>query len=108
MCHRTLSVLVGGLALAFGSLSPNAPSATSVPASVSPEAPGLQIETRGPVHEAFAQPHELNAEPNPPVPKAPPPGVQEEAPEQRPEGDNVQWLPGYWAWDADRNEYIWI
>src|SRR5262249_43813115 len=25
-----------------------------------------------------------------------------------PEGDNVEWIPGYWSWDADRKDYIWV
>src|SRR5262249_49401313 len=69
---------------------------------------GLEIDTRGPVHEAFAQPFDLTPEPGPVVPKEPPPPIPELPPEQRPEGDNVQFLPGYWAWDAPRNNFIWI
>src|SRR5262249_11640078 len=69
---------------------------------------GFEIDTRGPVHEAFAQPFDLQPEPGPVVPKEPPPPIPELPPEQRPEGDNVQFFPGYWAWDADRNNFIWI
>src|SRR5262245_23313464 len=84
----------------------------STPA-VSPDVPaelpkGLQIETRGPIHEGFAQPYDLTPEPGPLVPKAPPPNLNEEPPDLRPPGDNIQFLPGYWAWDAERNEYLWV
>src|SRR5205085_8482516 len=24
------------------------------------------------------------------------------------EGDNVTWIGGYWAWDPDRNDYLWV
>src|SRR5207237_10894809 len=73
-----------------------------------PEMKGHHILTRGMVHEAFAQPFELQSEPGPVVPKEPPPPVPKLPPAQRPEGDNVQFLPGYWAWDADRNDFLWI
>ena len=26
-------------------------------------------------------------------------------PEQRPDGDNVQWIPGHWAWDEERKRF---
>ncbi len=29
-------------------------------------------------------------------------------PDQRPEGVNVTWIPGYTAWDDERNDYLWI
>src|SRR5262249_11275619 len=25
-----------------------------------------------------------------------------------PAGNNVQWIPGYWSWDEDRNDFIWV
>jgi hypothetical protein len=34
--------------------------------------------------------------------------VPEEPPDLRPEGDNAQWIPGYWAWDADQNQFLWV
>jgi hypothetical protein len=80
---------------------PPADPASSVP-------PGIEVQARGPVHEAFAQPVSTQPEPSPVVPQAPPEPVPEEPPDQRPEGDNVQWIGGYWAWDADRNEFIWV
>src|SRR5205085_115550 len=44
----------------------------------------------------------------PVVPQPPPAPVPEVPPEQRPEGDNVIWVPGYWGWDAGRNDYVWV
>jgi hypothetical protein len=78
--------------------------AQAVPAAPDP----VEVQTRGPVHEAFAQPVDPNAQPEPLVNTQPPDAVPEEPPEQRPEGANVQWLPGYWAWDADRHEFLWV
>jgi hypothetical protein len=25
-----------------------------------------------------------------------------------PEGPNVEWIPGYWQWEADNNQFIWV
>src|SRR5687767_12022691 len=58
----------------------------------------VEVQTRGPVHEAYAQPFDATPEPNMAVPKAPPEPIPELPPEERPEGDNVQWIGGYWAW----------
>jgi hypothetical protein len=69
---------------------------------------GIEVQTRGPVHEAFAQPFDQAAAPGPMVPKEPPPPVPEEPPEQRPEADNTQWIPGYWSWDAQKQEFLWV
>src|SRR5262245_4157916 len=70
------------------------------------KSPGIEIQGRGQIHEGFAQPMS-DAKPGPIVPKRPPAPVPEEPAEQRPEGD-VQWVPGYWAWDADRNDFLWV
>ena len=29
-------------------------------------------------------------------------------PDQRPDGMNVAWIPGYWTWDDDRDDFIWV
>src|SRR5262245_46058152 len=68
----------------------------------------VQVQPRGPLHEAFAQPNDPIPQPGQAVPKEPPPPIPELPPEQRPEGANVQWLAGYWAWDAPRNEFVWV
>jgi hypothetical protein len=67
---------------------------------------GVEVMARGPVHEAFASP---TSEPKatPVVPKKPPEPLAEMPPDQRPEGD-VVWIAGYWAWDEDRNDYLWV
>jgi hypothetical protein len=69
---------------------------------------GVQTLTRGPVHEAFASPTVADPKPGLVVPKPPPADIKEQPPEYQPEGQNVQWFPGYWAWDEDRDDYIWI
>jgi hypothetical protein len=72
------------------------------------EEPGVQVQTRGPVHEAFAQPTEVKPQPGPIVPKKPPDPITEEPPEQKPEGDNVLWIPGYWSWDDEQKDFLWV
>src|SRR5437899_1931384 len=69
---------------------------------------GIEVQTRGPVHEAYAQPSLASPEPGPVIPNRPPEPVPEEPPDQKPEGDHVQWVPGYWAWDVDRQDFLWV
>jgi WXXGXW repeat (2 copies) len=69
---------------------------------------GAQVLTRGPVHEAFAGMVTFNPEPGIVVTKSPPAVIEEMPPEERPEGDNVTWIPGYWAWDDERSDFLWV
>ncbi len=69
---------------------------------------GAEVLTRGPVHEAFAGTIIYKATPGLVVPKAPPAEVEEIPPDQRPEGANVTWIPGYWAWDDEAGEFLWV
>lgn len=78
----------------------------AVPAAELPA--GSELLTRGPVHEAFAKP--VTTDPQAPlvVSQAPPAALQEMPPAERPVGANIVWVPGYWAWDEDRNDFIWV
>ena len=69
---------------------------------------GTTVLTRGPVHEAFAGVVAFNPEPGVVVTKTPPASIEEMPPSERPEGDNVTWIPGYWAWDDERSDYLWV
>src|SRR5262249_7392360 len=60
------------------------------------------------VHEAFGEPTEPRPLASPTIPKAPPNPVQELPPEERPEGDEVVWIPGYWAFDDDADDFVWV
>jgi hypothetical protein len=73
-----------------------------------PDESGVEVLTRGPVHEAFAGLVTYNPEPGVVVPKAPPAPIEEVPPDERPEGANVSWIPGYWAWDDERNDFLWV
>jgi hypothetical protein len=66
------------------------------------------ILTRGPVHEAFAEPISLDPGPGALAPVAPPDPIDEVPPDHRPRGDYIDWIPGYWMWDDEFNDFIWI
>jgi hypothetical protein len=70
--------------------------------------PGVQVLTRGPVHEAFAGIVSFDPQPGVTVPQAPPEAIEEWPPDARPEGANVTWIPGYWAWDDERDNFLWV
>jgi len=83
------------------------------PAAPAPPRPanaeeGMQVLTRGPVHEAFAETVTFDPEPGLVTPKAPPAAIEEVPPEQRLEGANVAWIPGYWGWDDERSDFLWV
>jgi len=67
-----------------------------------------EVLTRGPVHEAFAEPVDLNTQAPLVAPTQPPANITENPPTDKPSGDQFVWVPGYWAWDAERNDYIWV
>ena len=69
---------------------------------------GVEVLTRGPVHEAFAETITFDPEPGIVAPQAPPEAIEEVPPQQRPAGKNVAWIPGYWAWDDERNDFLWL
>lgn len=77
------------------------------PAAKGADAQG-EVLGRGPIHEGYAQPGATTPTPAPVVPKKPPEPINEVPPDQKPEGDNVVWIPGYWGWDDDRNDYLWV
>jgi|GEM_PF-592390 len=81
------------------------PMYTNALAQFGPDQP--EVLTRGAVHEAFAEPVNFQVEAGLIVQSQPPEFIQEVPPIQRPVGGNYVWIPGYWAWEPDRNNYIW-
>lgn len=69
---------------------------------------GMQVLTRGPVHEAFAETISFDTDPGFIVTSAPPAPIDELPPIQKPDGINVDWIPGYWAWDDERADFLWV
>jgi len=60
---------------------------------------GVEVLTRGPVHEAFAEPNSYNPTQGVVVPKEAPRPSRKSRPTKKPEGDAL-WIPGYWQWDT--------
>lgn len=93
----------------FAQPAPPAPANAGQAQSVATSAEqGVQVLTRGPVHEAFAETVTYDPQPGIVAPKAPPAAIEEVPPDQRPAGDNVAWIPGYWGWDDERNDFLWV
>jgi hypothetical protein len=69
---------------------------------------GLEVLSRGPVHEAFAGLQTFNPQPGHIVARLAPPLIEEVPPNQRPAGVNIAWIPGYWAWDDERLDFVWL
>ncbi len=42
------------------------------------------------------------------APVPPPADITETPPAEKPAGREFVWVPGYWAWDFERNTYIWV
>jgi hypothetical protein len=103
----TAMFVLGFMCRARADDPPPAQAPPAAPAEA-PDQSGAQVLTQGPIHEAFAEPLSFDPKPGPVVPKAPPAAINELPPEHKPAGDNVHWIPGYWAWDDARNDYIWV
>ena len=85
------------------------PGTTQDPPPAAGGAPdNFEVLARGPVHEAYANPLDYTPEPGPVAAKAPPEPIEELPPDQKPEGDDVEWIPGYWAWEAEEENYLWV
>jgi hypothetical protein len=77
----------------------------------SEEAPvqeGVEPLAKGVIHEAFASPAVFTAQASVTVAKEPPQAIEEMPPEHKPDGDNVQWINGYFAYDEDRADFYWV
>ena len=101
---KTVIMILMAMVMATGTLYGQA---TDQPPPI-PSEEQPEVLTRGPINEAFAQPVNLEEESGFIAPKAPPADIEETPPEERPIGEQFAWIPGYWAWDSDRNEYIWV
>src|SRR3954452_16677379 len=98
------------LPLAFAGLGPllliPPPATTQDPPPAAPD--NYEVLARGPVHEAFAEPVDYTPEAGPVADKAPPELIEELPPDQKPEGADVEWIPGYWSWEEEDKEYLWV
>ena len=94
--------------------SPNSNAQPPAPAAIGPTTnaagniPAQDVLTRGPLHEAFAAPVNLSGVVPPTVAKQPPEPINETPSVYRPEGDGAAWIPGYWDWDDQTGNFIWV
>lgn len=96
----------------FGVLGGAVAAVPLVPAPVAAQQPvggpdGVEVLARGPIHEAFAATAEMPTA-GPIIQQLPPNPVEELPPDEKPEGDNVQWISGYWHFDEEKTDFIWI
>ena len=104
MSWRTWALML----TAVGLLAMVRSDAAARPGQAPAPAEGVEVLARGPVHEAFAQVADVEPQVAPVVPQQPPAPLTELPPSQRPEGENVRWIPGYWAWGAASNRFLWV
>ena len=104
MCAYRFALVV--CAVGFPTLLPCSSRGQAVPPPPPPG--GVEVLSRGPVHEAFAQVPDTTPLSMPVVATQPPNPINEVPPDQKPSGENVQWIPGYWAWDPDQSTYVWV
>ena len=69
---------------------------------------GVSTMLRGPLHEAFAEQFSSNPIPGETIDKEPPPPINEVPPAFEPEGVDIEWIPGYWGWDVESQDFIWV
>src|SRR5205823_3686322 len=82
----------------------------SSPAADAPPLPpdGVEVQARGQVHEAFGEATVMREAPGIIVSGQPPAAIDEMPPEEKPEGDSVVWMPGYWSYDEEARDFIWV
>jgi len=100
---KKLSLAAFAFGLASCLLVVNAPSSAA-----EDDREGVEVLARGPLHEAYAAPLDTQPKESPLVRKEPPEPIEEQPPDQKPEGDNIVWIPGYWAWDGEAADFLWI
>ena len=112
---KTAIMIVITLALAasplYGTAEQPPPVSSSENLSTPPPTPAQEqpeVLTRGPVHESFAEPVNLQVQAGLLVPSQPPPNIEEIPPVEKPAGEQFIWVPGYWSWDGDRSSFIWV
>jgi hypothetical protein len=109
------SSFLGGLALAAADVNQDQPPATPAPqpdTSLPPPAGAATdkevVQTRGPINQGFAETTDMTPQPSPQVAKQPPPPINEAPPDERPDNAETTWVPGYWSWAPDANNFVWV
>ncbi|MBD3674045.1 MAG: OmpH family outer membrane protein [Planctomycetaceae bacterium] len=86
---------------------PPPPPRPELPAPPSAQEEAIEL-TRGPVHEAFAQPYEMKSGGDFIVTQVPPEPIDEVPPMELPASPDFQWVGGYWGWEPDEERFVWI
>ena len=112
MRHLMTTTLVAGL-IALATIHPPVSPAqpadpSSAPARLAAIPEGVAVQARGQVHEAYGEPSRAQAVQGVLVDRVPPRAIEEAPPEDKPAGDNVSWISGYWGWDDEAKDYIWV
>jgi len=98
-----------GLAMIRPPVSPAQSGGPSLAPARVPDAPeGAEVQARGQVHEAYGEPTRGQAVEGVLVDREPPRMIEEAPPEEKPAGDNVSWISGYWGWDDEAKDFIWV
>jgi WXXGXW repeat (2 copies) len=86
------------------------PLLAQVPADPTPagNTEGIEVLARGAIHEAYAEPVTFDPTPGITIAKQPPEPIEEIPAENKPAGDHVAWMPGYWVWDVGEDDFIWV
>jgi WXXGXW repeat (2 copies) len=92
---------------------PSPPEELPTPAIIQPTVPdenlGYQALEQGPVHEAFAAPVSTDPTQGTRVLDKPPPQpINEQPPEAGANIAGMKWIPGYWAWNDEVSDYVWV
>ncbi len=69
---------------------------------------GMEVQAQGQIHEAFADVSMNKVQPLTFIPHSVPEPINEIPPDVRPEGEWIEWIPGYWSWDESQDDFIWI
>lgn len=75
---------------------------------VLPPPAGVSVMEKGPIHESFAETILFDPAAGAIVPKAPPAPVPEVPAAERPNDPTALWISGYWAWEEDRQDFVWV
>jgi hypothetical protein len=67
-----------------------------------------EVLNKGPIHEAFAQPVDMNSQAGIIAPNEPPEPIAENPAAEKPKGSKYVWIPGYWGWEDDIKDYVWV
>jgi len=109
--HRFTIMAACGLFLAAMTTVPTLAQPTELKAPPEVEAgvdSNVEVLTRGTLHEAFATPTTFDPVELPIIKQRPPEAIEELPPDHRPAGDSVIWIPGYWQFDNERDDFIWL